>query len=186
MELTQESFDRLLTWLHSHPEEAGKRYVQIRSDLVRRFASHHCAQPERLADITLDRVAMKLAEIIDTFVGEPERYIHRVAFFVLLESRARTVNEMELNENLPVIKPEEDENLEAEHACLEKCLGTLSLQKRELIKSYYDGYKAAKIKRRKELAVQHNIEQPILRVTVLRIRKNLKSCILDCLRTMGR
>jgi hypothetical protein len=186
MDLTQESFDRLLTWLHSDTEEAGKRYVQIRSDLVKRFASHHCAQPEKLADITIDRVAMKLSAIIDTFVGEPERYINRVAFFVLMESRAKIVNEVELNENFTAAETDEDEDVESIFACLEKCLGTLTLQKWQLIEDYYQGQKGTKIRRRKELATQLNVEQPVLRVMALRIRQNLRGCIVECLRAPGR
>ena len=187
MDLTQESFDRLLAWLHPDPEEAGKRYVQIRSDLVKRFASHHhCQQPEKLADLTIDRVAMILPEIIDTFVGERERYFHRVAFFVLMESRAKAFIEVEIDDKFQIVDCSIDDDTEVIFGCLEKCMETLTPQKRELIDGYYQGDKGVKIRRRKELASQLNVEQAVLRVMALRIRQNLKECIADCLRAQGR
>lgn len=186
MDLNRESFDRLLAWLDSDSEEAGLIYVKIRSGLVKKFTSHHCSQPEKLADITIDRVAQKLPEIIDTYVGERERYFHRVAFYVLLESMNKRSGEVELPENMVVIAPEKDDDVEAEFECLEKCMETLSPQNETLIKSYYRGEKGAKIQQRKELAVEFNVALPVLRVLALRIRQDLRACILDCLRVLGR
>lgn len=186
MDLNRESFDRLLAWLHSDPEEAGLIYVKIRSGLIKKFASHHCSEPEKLADITIDRVAQKLPEIVDIYVGERERYFHRVAFYVLLEWMNKRPDEVELPENIPVIAPEKDDDVEAEFECLEKCMGSLSPQKETLINRYYRGEKAAKIRQRKELAVEFNVELPVLRVLALRIRQDLRACILDCLRVLGR
>lgn len=182
MDLNQESFDRLLTWLHTDRDEAGSRYVKIRSDLVKRFTSHHCAQPERLADITLDRVARKLPEIMDTYIGEREPYFHRVAYFVLMEARPKR-DEVEFDENLPVTEPADDHNVEADFACLEKCIKTLSRKDEELIRGYYHGEKGAKIRQRKELAIKFNVKLPVLRVLALRIRQKLERCMIDCLQT---
>ena len=186
MSLTQESFDQLLTWLHSDPEEAGKKYVKIRSDLIKRFEAQHRPQPERLADITIDRVAKKVPEIRDTYVGNPERYFHRVAYYVLLESMTKNVDESELDVNLPVAALEEDKELEAVFNCLEKCMESLSPQKEYLIRNYYVGDKGRKIQQRKELAERFNVELSTLRVQALRIRLDLKDCIGDCMRALGR
>lgn len=186
MSLTQESFEQLLAWLHADPEEAGKKYVKIRSDLTKKFISHHRPQPERLSDFTIDRVAKKVPEIRDNYVGDPERYFHRVAYYVLLESMAKDVDELELDESLPLPTPEKDEDIEAEFNCLEKCMGHLSPQKEYLIRHYYVGEKGAKIQQRKELANRFNLELPALRVQALRIRLDLKCCIRDCMRALGR
>jgi hypothetical protein len=186
MDLTRESFDQLLAWLHSDPEEAGARYVKIRSGLVKKFTSHHCSQPEKLADVTIDRVAKKLPEIVDTFVGERERYFYRVAYYVLLESINKSADEVELTERMPLVAPDDDDDVEAEFECLDKCMGGLPPQTKDLITNYYRGEKGAKIRQRRELAVKLNVELPILRVLVLRIRQDLRACILDCLRTLGR
>ena len=184
MDLTRESFDQLLAWLHPDSEEAGAKYVKIRSGLVKKFASHHCSQPERLADITIDRVAKKLPEIIDTFVGERECYFYRVAYYVLLESMNKGADEVELTERMPLVAPDKDDDVEAEFECLEKCMEGLSPQKEDLIRNYYCGEKGAKIRQRKELAVKFNVELPVLRVLALRIRQDLRACIIDCLRAL--
>jgi hypothetical protein len=83
--LTQESFDRLLAWLAPNREQAGKKYEEVRSRLVRGFTSHGCPVPEDLADETINRVAKKLPEIEETYVGDPVRYFYRVAHYVHLE-----------------------------------------------------------------------------------------------------
>src|ERR687883_865457 len=69
--LTQESFDRLLAWLDPDREQAGKKYEEVRSRLVRGFSSHGCPVPEDLADEAINRVAKLLPEIEKTYVGEP-------------------------------------------------------------------------------------------------------------------
>jgi hypothetical protein len=186
MDLTRESFVRLLAWLHPDAEEAGARYVKIRSGLVKKFTSHHCLQPEKLADLTIDRVAKKLPEIVDTFVGERERYFHRVAYYVLLESMHKNADEIELTETMPLVAPEKDEDIESEFECLEKCMEGLPSEKQDLIRNYYRGDKGAKIRQRKELAVKLNVELPVLRVLAMRIREDLRGCILDCLRVLAR
>lgn len=186
MELTRESLEQLLAWLHSDLEEAGAMYVKIRSGLVKKFTSHHCSQPEKLADITIDRVAKKLPEIVDTYVGERECYFHRVAYYVLLESMNKSPDEVELAENMPIVAPEKDDDIEAVFDCLEKCMEGLPPQKEDLIRNYYRGDKGAKILKRKELAVKFNVELPVLRVLALRVRRDLKGCILDCLRMLDR
>jgi hypothetical protein len=185
MDLNQENFDRLLNWLHPDHEEAGKIYVKIRSGLIKKFSSHGCLLPDKQADITMDRVAKKLPDIIEKYVGEPEPYFQRVAYYVLLEYFSKNTEEVELPNDLPFEAPDEDESVELEFACLEKCLQTLTPQKEYLIRNYYLGDKKAKIQRRKELASSFNLELPVLRVQALRIRQDLKSCILNCLKSQG-
>jgi hypothetical protein len=185
MDLTQENFDRLLNWLHPDPEEAGKIYVKIRSGLIKKFSSHGCLLPDRHADITMDRVAKKLPEVIDIYVGDPEPYFHRVAYYVLLEYFSKNTDEVELSDDLQLPAVDENEGVELEFACLERCLETLTPQKQYLIRNYYRGDKKAKIRRRKELASSFNLALPILRVQALRIRQDLKSCILNCLKSQG-
>jgi hypothetical protein len=186
MDLTQESFDRLLYWLHPDPEEAGKIYVKIRSDLIKKFSSHGCLLPDKLAYITIDRVAKKLADIADTYKGEREPYFHRVAYYVLLESFPKQVDEVELPDDLSIVAPDEDESVEPEFECLEKCMECLPPRKQYLIRNYYRGDKGTKIRQRKELASTYNLELPALRIQALRIRQDLKGCIIECLQAQGR
>lgn len=186
MDLTQESFDRLLQWLHPDSEEAGKLYVKIRSDLIKKFSFHGCSLPDRLADITIDRVAKKLPKIIDTYVGEREPYFHRVGYYVLLEYFSKKVDEQELPDDLPLVAPSETDSVEPEFQCLEKCMESLPPRKQYLIRNYYRGDKGTKIRQRKELASSFDVALPALRIQALRIRRDLRSCIMTCLQRKGR
>jgi len=184
MELTQESFDLLLSWLHPDADEAGRIYVKIRAGLVRNFARQGVPVPEELADITVDRVAQKLPEIIDNWKGEPERYFYRVAFWVLREYWARTIITEELDPDEPIATEVHDNIKEIRSYCINECMARLRPSQRELIEEYYGGDKGTRIRRRKELAARLNIEMSALRVKALRIRKCLKKCTRECLAKM--
>jgi RNA polymerase sigma factor (sigma-70 family) len=181
MELTPENFDLLLSWLHPDPDEAGRIYVKIRAGLVRNFARQGVPDPEEQADITIDRVAQKLPEIIDNWKGEPERYFYRVAFWVLRESWARTIITEELDPDAPIPTPDKDNSKEIRSYCINECMARLKPAQRDLIEEYYGGDKGTRIRRRKELAARLNIEMSALRVKALRIRKCLKKCTKDCI-----
>ena len=181
MEPTQESFDLLLFWLHPVPDEAGKIYLKIRAGLVRNFAKHGCSVPDELADKTFDRVAKILPTIIETYVGEREPYLHRVAFYVLREYRATLVETVELDPELRGPDPVIDDDKELRSFCINKCMGQLPAWKRDLIEKYYHGNKGAKIRQRQELAASLNTDLAALRVKALRIRQVLKKCTKNCL-----
>jgi RNA polymerase sigma factor (sigma-70 family) len=181
MELTPENFERLLSWLHPDPEEAGRIYVKIRAGLVRNFARQGVPDPEELADKTVDRVVQKLPEIIDNWKGEPERYFYRVAFWVLREHWARTVITEELNPDAPIPVEEKDNRKEIRSFCLNECMARLNPSQRYLIEEYYGGDRGTRIRRRRELAERLNIEMPALRVKALRIRRCLRNCTKDCI-----
>jgi len=184
MELTSENLTRLLGWLDPNPERAGQAYVQIKADLTRKFTSQSCTLPDRLADITMDRVASILTpEVIDNWEGDKKRYFYRVAYYVVLESKAKKVEEIEVSPDLVTEEVDIDEEMESEREldCLDRCKEKLPEMKRELISKYYCGAKAIKIRNRKELAKKLKLTLPRLRVQALRIRKELKTCIEECL-----
>lgn len=185
MDLTQENFDRLLAWLHPDPEEAGKIYLKIRWELSKKFSSRGCLFPDKHADITIDRVAKKLPEVVDVYVGDPEPYFHRVAYYVLLEYFSKNATEVELSDDLPLLAQDEEDSVELEFDCLEKCIEGLTPQKQYLIRNYYGGDRKVKIRRRQELASSFDLELPVLRVQALRIRQDLKGCIINCLQAQG-
>lgn len=187
MALTPESFERLLNWLHSDPEEAGREFVRIRALLIRKFESQDCCSADRLADATVDRVAETLTPVmIEQWVGKKEKKFFRVAFYILLEDKKRLEVELPDDINVPNPDPNEHLDLERKLGCLEKCLQTLPPEKRELITRYYQGSKAEKIKNREDLTRELDVALPALRVKALRIRKDLKCCIQKCLGTPGR
>lgn len=182
--LTREAFDGLLAWLHPERERAGQMYEEIRSSLIKGFRAHGCPVSEELADLTINRVAVKLPEFAGTYVGDPIRYFRRVAHYVHLEYLRREPERVTLPEHVELTAPApaDVEDIEREYECLEECIGTLKPRSRELVLQYYQGERRLKIELRKELAARFNTKLPILRLQAHRIRTALKDCIRDCLR----
>src|SRR5215217_4925549 len=110
MDLSPESFERLMNWLHPQREEAGQEYERIRALLIKNFQSHGCSFPEKLADATMYRSAQTLTtEKIKNWVGEKERYFYRVAYHILLEDRDKTFPEMQIPDEFDVTNPDKEE-----------------------------------------------------------------------------
>jgi DNA-directed RNA polymerase specialized sigma24 family protein len=174
--LTQESFDRLLGWLDGDRERAGEKYQSTRLRLIAIFASRGCREAEDLADETINRVTLKLSEIIADYVGDPALYFYGVANKVYQEY---------LRESRRVIRlpptRERDEDEERVYECLESCMESLPTESRALIVEYYRGDKSAKIEHRKTLAAERGIALNALRIRAHRIRLALQACVEECL-----
>ena len=182
--LTQERFDRLLEWLSRDRDEAGRIYENIRSALIAGFRSQNCSLPDKLADKTIDRVARKLGEMVQPYVGDPLPYFYRVAYYVRWEDWKTEGVLEELPADLEILAVDED--IEPEFDCLEQCLAVLSTRNRDLILRYYQGEKRTKIELREQLAATLNITLPVLRLRAQRIRNSLKKCIKACLLAKSR
>lgn len=175
--LTEEDFNGLLDWLDPNREEAGKKYEEIRRKLIKIFTCRGCSEPEALADETIDRVAKKVAEIAETYVGEPVRYFCGVAHNVHLEYlRKKALLPLPTLSNA-----EENDELEHELSCLERCMQKLTPDNRDLVLKYYQEEKRAKIDCRRQLAEQLGIALNALRIRAFRIRAALQECVQDCL-----
>ena len=179
--LTQESFDHLLAWLHPDREQAGRVYEEIRAKLIKGFKSHDCPVAEDLADETINRVAKRVPEIVDTYVGDPARYFFGVAYKVFLEYLRSGPELAELPSDNLLTRDPTDDNKEVVYDCLERCLKHLSQYNRELILQFYQGEKRVKIELRKELAQRLGTKLANLRLQAHRIRESLKKCIQTCL-----
>ena len=68
-DITQEQFDQLLQWLNPDRQQAAAQYEWIRRRLIKIFVSRGSYNPEELADNTINRVARKLPEIREGYVG---------------------------------------------------------------------------------------------------------------------
>lgn len=194
--LSAESFDGMLLWLNRDRNEAGKKYEEIRSalikrfrQLIKRFPQLDNLEAETLANETLDRVAGKLPEIVATYVGPPEPYFFSVAHYVLKEHLRKpvfvslTTDDYSEGDQLSV-----EENFEKEllDSCLQHCLAQLNPTNRAMIREYYYGDRQDKIKTRKELAERLGIRLSNLRLKAQRVRTTLKKCILECMERKGR
>jgi DNA-directed RNA polymerase specialized sigma24 family protein len=173
--LTQGLFDELLSWLNSDRELAGQEYEDIRRRLIKLFTCRQCHEPEALSDETINRVANKVKEIKDTFVGPRAPYFYAVANKVHLESlRPKPLPQPPP----PALNSDEKER---DYACLEQCMEQQSPANRRLVLEYYRGEKRAKIDHRKKLAEQYGIALNALRIRAHRIRASLQECVEICI-----
>ena len=173
--LTQESFTALLTWLDPDPDKAGKKYEDIRRRLIKIFACRGCCESEDLADESINRVIFRLKDITDTFTGDPALYFYGVANKVHMEYLRRKPIPP-----VPTPTSPEDEDVEQEYDCLEKCIQQLTAENRELVIEYYREEKRAKIENRKELADKLGIALNALRIRAHRLRHALQQCVQKC------
>ncbi|HXD34374.1 MAG TPA: hypothetical protein VN643_24865 [Pyrinomonadaceae bacterium] len=174
--LTPELFEQLLDWLNPVREQAGQEYENIRRRLIKYFTCRRCFPPEDAADETMNRVAKKLAEIKDSYVGPRPPYFYKVASLILLECRRiKTLGAPPIP-----LTAEEQSELEQRHGCLDQCMEDLSNENREIVLEYYQQEKRAKIDRRKRLAEKLGISLNALRIRAFRVRALLQECVLLC------
>ena len=172
--LSQEAFDALLDWLDSDREQAGIKYEQIRSRLIKIFTGRGCVDAEELADETINRVTRKLNEIQTEFTGDRARYFFGVANKIYLEHLRKKVPQ-----SPP--PPTDSARAELEYRCLERCIEQLSQEDRELLLKDYGTKGRTQVERRKALADELGISLNALRIRVYRIRGALKECIEKCI-----
>lgn len=172
--LEQADFDRLLAWLDPNPERAGEMYESIRWRLVAVLAARGCRIPEELADETIDRVARRVADIRETYVG------NRAIYFLGVMNNVH--HEYLKRPPLPHLVPTNDnpEVKEQTFLCLDSCLAKLAPHAREIIEQYYAENKRARINLRKRIAARFGMKQSNLRLRALRIRAKLQTCIQQC------
>ena len=190
--LNQEAFGRLLHWLDDGCESDGERYLAMRRRLTAYFDRKNCLPSDELADETLNRVARKLEEKGEIVGVSPAHYCYIVAKFVFLEfGRRKERNSASLNEARGVdsvmtsltepsksgMDPAIKEKL---FACLERCLGELRMQDRELILDYYWGEQRAKIEHRSQMATHLGLTPNALGIRACRIRTKLEACVKAC------
>ena len=135
---------------------------------------------EDLADETINRVMKKLPEIRDTYVGEPARYFHGVARYIIREMMRR--KEIAVEE-VPVVTTEAEVHSD-EYDCLLKCLRFLPSDRRELILDYYIYDGRDKIAQHRRMASELGITEGALRGRAHQVRGNLEKCIQQCIERM--
>jgi DNA-directed RNA polymerase specialized sigma24 family protein len=179
--LTQEAFDKLLAALGPDREGAAEKYLEVRSNLIRFFEWRGCSFPEDHADETINRVAKRVSEGEE--IRNPAGYFLGSARMLLLEIHKERAKERQaLSEMADAgAAPYEFDELEPRVECLERCLGKLSTENRELILQYYQGEKGAKIENRKRLTDRFKVPLNTLRMRALRLREKLQVCVENCL-----
>lgn len=186
--LTQEEFDTLLAWLHSDRERAAQKYEEVRESLIKIFSWRGYYDAEDLADDVINRVTSKVKALVGSYTGDPALYFYGVAKKILLERERREHNQpLNPEMDLPDIpaQPDEGDAGVRLRECLQKCLRELDSEEKGLVLSYYQKSRQAKIDYRKVIAEQLGIGTNALRVRVHRIRRKVKACIKNCLKTRG-
>jgi|GEM_PF-271977 len=173
-DITQDAFDRFLTWLDTDRDRAGAKYEDIRRKLIKIFTCRNCAASEELADETINRVIRKIQELADSYEGDRSLYFYGVARNVHLEYVKRKPIPMLPGASIPA------EQKEREDRCLEQCMTLLEVVDRELLLEYYRGERSARIIHRKEMAERRGIAPTALRIRTHRLRGRLQRCVENC------
>jgi hypothetical protein len=76
--MDQKTFDQLLRWLHPDREEAGRRYEEIRRQIINLSRVRGYIDPEAAADEAIDHVARLLPELPKSYSGDPFGYALKI------------------------------------------------------------------------------------------------------------
>jgi DNA-directed RNA polymerase specialized sigma24 family protein len=176
--LTQDAFDKLLASFAPDREDAGKKYLEVRENLIRLFVWRGCPFPEDHADETFNRVARKISEGEE--IRNTSAYVIGVARLLVLEIIKAQSKQREALDEFQKSDVSEDTQAELRIECLQHCLRDLSPENRELILQYYQGDKRAKIENRRQLSERLGLAINSLRMRALRLREQLQTCCEEC------
>lgn len=179
--LTQAAFDRFLALLDIDREKAGERYEDIRFKLLKYFQWCGSDVPDIDADETINRVTRRIEEGGNIY--NLDGYIYGVAKLVHKESLKRRYLKQDLDDQevVELASVAGGSATVQYQECLERCLGYLSDEDREVITEYYKYEKLEKIASRKRLAERLGVSLNTLRVKMHRQRLNLEACVEECL-----
>lgn len=180
-EITEQDLKRLLVWLADDEHESARKYETLRAGLVRYFEFRGCSDADTLADETINRVAVKLAVVEFDGKVKVSSYFYAFASRIHLEYLREAKKIRDRAEQVARLYDAPDEAVErAEFACLDKCLGRLSVTDRRILLSYYDADRS-KAERRRKIAESEGISIEALHTRVSRQRSMIGSCVKVCM-----
>jgi len=173
-----ENFELLLFWLAPDRDEAGKKYEQIRRNLLDYFRRRDVSDPLTLTDEVILRVTRKVDKVAEGFVGDPSAYFLAVARRVLAEWWRRPV-ETDLSQDVFVLpNSDEGERKELMLQSLEQCWARLSTSEQEILRRYCVETPPFKLVQSRELLAREiNLTLNALRVMAHRLKRRVKTCI---------
>jgi DNA-directed RNA polymerase specialized sigma24 family protein len=121
-------------------------------------------------------------------VTDPFTYVYGVARLVLLEVYKSREKERAALARLGQPTEPSQSSLEPDEEsrrldCLDRCLDELPDESKDLLTTYYDGEKRAKIENRRKLADRLRIPLNALRLRARRVREKLEVCVDGCVRS---
>jgi DNA-directed RNA polymerase specialized sigma24 family protein len=174
--LTRDSLEQLLTALHPDRDVACAQYERLLLRLEALFRFWGCADGADLADQTLDRVAVRLAQGAPVPRESLEAYLRGVARMLFHDSVRLQKREQALT-SIPPPDPHADAEGERALATLDDCLDLLGTGDRKLILDYYAAHDGGTIDLRRRLASAMGISPTALRIRAHRIRQRLEACV---------
>ena len=183
MTITGSPFDALLAALDADREAAARKYEDVRKGLMRVFRLWGSDVPEHDADVTIDRVAGKLAGGERIRHENPFVYFHGVARFVFKEQARARQKERALAAEPVAEEAVVDEVGERRAACLDRCLAAMAPEAHRNLLDYYDLQERARIDRRRQIADRLGVSATALRLRMQRERDRLRECVLNCMRS---
>ena len=175
-EVTREKFASFLAWLSPDEEHAGEEYERLRFRLCTFFGQRQCRFADELADETINRVILKIAEEqIENKLG----YCYGVARNVFRESLRKERSHLDVDDVTIAAKGPEEANFPDE--CLDKCLAKLTPDSRELVLDYFSEAQQAKIELHRRISESLHVTQTALRMRVMRIKQKLTVCVRECM-----
>jgi RNA polymerase sigma factor (sigma-70 family) len=180
---TTEELDKFLAWLAA----AGRDYATMHLRLTRIFGARRCFDPENLADEVMNRVAVRIEKIKETYEGDPARCFHGFAEKVYREHLRDLDKILGIEPPPPSFHPDEHEQkqrererCEEEDECLTRCMEKLPAPDTQLFSRYSQTDEAAKIARKK-MAAELGLTANALRIKAHRVRRRLQKCMESCL-----
>jgi DNA-directed RNA polymerase specialized sigma24 family protein len=175
-EVTAEKFASFLAWLDPDMERAGEEYERLRFRLCTFFGQRQCRFADELADETINRIVLKVA---DEQIENKIAYCYGVARNVFRESLRKERPHLDVDDVTIAAKAPEEANFSDE--CLDKCLAKLSPDNRELVLDYFSEAKLAKIELHRRISESLQMTQTALRMRVMRIKQKLTVCVRECM-----
>ena len=169
--LTEENFGSLLAWLDADVRAAAEKYERVRRRLIWVFAGRGCQEADALADLTIDRVTLKLEELNGKYDGDPALYFYGVANHIYHEWLRDQQKELEMMKSDPPDKLTSGQF--ARFMLLEDGLDKLAPDDREFITEYYRGDGGKKIHLRRRQADRMGLTINALRKKAARVRGQL-------------
>lgn len=177
--ITQEDFDKLLSWLDEDKETAARKYYSIHRRLVQIFLARKAFPAEELADRVIDVVIKKIDYLTEEFKGEPENFFYSVTHNIIREQIRKPVNE-ELNEKIFQNDSSKDDVEDNRLKCIRECVQNLPEKQRILLIKYFKYSKQRKINFHKKMSEELGVDLNHLRTKVYRIKKKVEVCAKNC------
>lgn len=175
--LGQTALDKLFQLLEPDAQSIEEGFQRCRFKLLKFFAWRRCADPDDLADETINRLLKNVHAGQEISADKPYSYVYAIATHVFMESlRAKKKSEV-------IIDIDEVQDIAGAGAvddCQKQCLEQLSDEKRELLARYY-----LDDDEREDIAGEQGLSLNALRLQVHRIKNWLRRCWEDCHKHCG-